>query len=109
MEKNKMDISSLVRIGFTLPTATDLSDFFANCAYIADYDTDDLVDGATVSDNGTNIGSVEALNSILKADTQYYKDIEAILTQKGNANPNMAEVKYVILFQKKSTDADWGA
>ena len=100
-----MEISDLVRIGFTLPTATDLSAFFGNVAYVGDMTSTDYVAGFTPNEKGDYIPSVDALKQVLKADTQYYKDVEALLTQKGNANPNMAEVKGVILFKTNEVES----
>lgn len=103
-----MNIDKLVKIGFTLPVATDLSAFFGNVAYIGDFTADNLVDGFVMPGNGVVvIDGSDALKQFLKADTQYYKDIDTILAQSGNPEPNRADVNTVIVFQK-TDEEDFG-
>jgi hypothetical protein len=101
-----LKLENLVKIGFTLPTATDLSAFFGNVAYIGNFTAEDLVSGFTMPANKVVIidGSV-ALKQFLKPDTQYYKDIDTILAQKGNTQPNMSDLNTIIVFQLTDEDS----
>ena len=40
-----ISLDKLVQIGFTLPTATDISAFFQNVGYLANITDSDVVDG----------------------------------------------------------------
>lgn len=102
-----MKIDNLINIGFTLTQATDITTFFKNVAYIADFENTDLLDEVIVPDAGLAISSMETLDATFKPSTQFYKDISDILTQKNNTSPNRSEVESVILFQKKTSDATW--
>ena len=88
-----ISIDKLVEIGFTVSQATDISNFFRNIGYAAKFDTDDLVDGYSIPANKVIIiDTTDTLKATFKADTQFYKDIECLLTQKGNTEPNKSNV-----------------
>lgn len=103
-----MQSSKLITFGITLPYATDLGVFFSSCAYIGDFITTDLVDGASVPAEGYfTFGSTEEVASVFLTTTQYYKDLVAIFTQNGNARPNQGKVQRVICFQKTGSHSTW--
>lgn len=96
-----MDINELVKIGFTLERATDLSEFFGNVGYVADFKSEHLITGYNVpSDKVIIVNNSDTLKQIFKADSQYYKDIDTLLAQNGNAEPNRGGVNKVLVFQK---------
>lgn len=100
-----ISIDKLVQIGFTVSQATDISKFFRNIGYIAKFVAADLVEGVTIPvDKIFKIDTVDSLKTIFKSDTQYYKDIECILTQRGNAQPNQSNVNQVVVYQMTETD-----
>lgn len=76
-------IDWLLRVGFTQAQVTDISAFFRNVGYAAKFTADDLVTGVNVSANKIfQISSYDALKTIFKSDTQFFKDIEAMFNQK---------------------------
>lgn len=100
-----ISIDKLVEIGFTLPQATDISAYLSNVGYIGDFTTTDLVDGYSVPENKVIvISSIDGLNSTFKSGNEYYSDIEALLTQKNNTNPNQSRVNEVVVFQMTDED-----
>lgn len=100
-----ISIDKLVQIGFTVSQATDISKFFRNIGYIAKFTADDLVEGATVpADKIIKIDTTDSLKTIFKSDTQFYKDLECLLTQKGNASPNQSNLNQVVVYQMSETD-----
>ena len=100
-----ISIDKLVEIGFTVSQATDISKFFRNIGYAAKFDTDDLVDGYSIPANKVIIiDTTDTLKATFKADTQFYKDIECLLTQKGNTEPNKSNVNQVVVYQATGTD-----
>ena len=103
-----MNIDELVRVGFTLSTATDLSAFFTNGAYVADFTEDDLLPGYEMPDNKMVVLQPDGHKQMFPADSVYYKDIETIFAQNGNAEPNRGGINNVIVFQK-TTESDFGA
>lgn len=100
-----ISIDKLVSIGFTVSQATDISKFFRNIGYMAKYTAADLVEGATIpTDKIIKIDTVDSLKTIFKSDTQFYKDLECLLNQKGNAEPNQSNVNQVVVYQVTETD-----
>lgn len=100
-----ISIDKLVSIGFTVSQATDLSTFFRNVGYIAKFATSDLVTGYTVPANKIiKIDTIDSLKAIFKPDTQFYKDIETMLIQKGNMKPNKSYVNNIIVYQASELD-----
>lgn len=100
-----ISIDKLVQIGFTVSQATDISKFFRNIGYIAKFTADDLVEGATVpADKIIKIDTTDSLKTIFKSDTQFYKDLECLLTQKGNVSPNQSNLNQVVVYQMSETD-----
>lgn len=101
-----ISIDKLVEIGFTLPQATDISAYLSNAGYIGDFAASDVVTGYSIPENKVIvISSIDSLNSIFKAGTKYYADIETILMQKNNTSPNQGRVNQVIIFQKSDEDS----
>lgn len=101
-----ISIDKLVEIGFTLPQATDISAYLSNAGYIGDFTSSDVVTGYSIPENKVIvISSIDSLNSIFKAGTKYYADIETILMQKNNTSPNQGRVNQVIIFQKSDEDS----
>lgn len=101
-----INIDKLVEIGFTLPQATDISAYLSNVGYIGDFTSTDLVSDYSVPENKVIvISSVDSLNSIFKPGTKYYSDIETLLVQKNNSNPNQGRVNQIIVFQKTDEDS----
>ena len=100
-----ISIDKLVEIGFTVSQATDISNFFRNIGYAAKFTTDDLVEGYSIPANKVIIiDTTDTLKATFKADTQFYKDIECLLTQKGNTEPNKSNVNQVVVYQAAGTD-----
>lgn len=104
-----MQITKLITFGISLPHATDLSAFFAGCAYIGDFVAVDLKSGVVVPASGYfTFTSAEDVANTFVETTQYYKDLTALFTQNGNARPNQGGVKTVICFQKTAGHTTWG-
>lgn len=100
-----ISIDKLVQIGFTVSQATDISKFFRNVGYLAKFTTSDLTEGAIIPANKIfKIDTVGSLKTIFKSDTQFYKDIECLLTQKGNTKPNQSNLNQVVVYQAVGTD-----
>lgn len=90
--------NELVKIGFTVAEATNISAFFRNIGYLT-VGTDAVITGVEIpSDNVLVIDSMDTLNATLKSDSQEYQDISTILTQNGNLNPNRGQVNNVIVY-----------
>lgn len=102
-----MDIDKLIKIGLTLSSATNLDAFFSRNAYIADFEESDMVPGFAMPKDKYLEINLSALKQFLKADTQYYRDIDTLLAQNGNSKPNQGGVSSVIVFQK-TDEADFG-
>ena len=93
------NISQFVTVGFTLSKSTSLAIFFSNVGYLCTATTADFVSGYVIPDNKViNIATIEGLKEVFKSDTQYYKDIETLLTQKGNLRPNKSGVNEVVVY-----------
>lgn len=100
-----ISIDKLVEIGFTVSQATDISNFFRNIGYAAKFDSDDMVEGYSIPSNKIIIiDTTDTLKATFKADTQFYKDIECLLNQKGNTEPNKSNVNQVVVYQATGTD-----
>ena len=100
-----ISIDKLVQIGFTVSQATDISKFFRNVGYMAKFVAADLVEGATIPTNKIfKIDTIDSLKTIFKSDTQFYKDLECLLTQKGNMKPNQSNLNQVVVYQVTETD-----
>ncbi|MBO8430887.1 DUF3383 family protein [Spirochaetes bacterium] len=100
-----ISIDKLVEIGFTVSQATDISNFFRNIGYAAKFDSDDMVEGYNIPSNKIIIiDTTDTLKATFKADTQFYKDIECLLNQKGNTEPNKSNVNQVVVYQATGTD-----
>lgn len=100
-----ISIDKLVQIGFTVLQATDISKFFRNIGYAAKFTAADLVEGTTIpTDKIFKIDTTDSLKTIFKSDTQFYKDLECLLTQKGNAKPNQSNLNQVVVYQVTETD-----
>ena len=90
--------NELVKIGFTVAQATNISAFFRNIGYLT-VGTDAVITGVEIpSDNVLVIDSMDTLNATLKSDSQEYQDIATVLTQNGNLNPNRGQVNNVIVY-----------
>lgn len=102
-----VNIDWLVRVGFTQSQITDISAFFRNIGYAAKWTTADLVTAVITPTNGIfQISSIDGLKAIFKSDTQFYKDIEAMLNQKTNSTQDQSRLNNVIVYQ--ATGADYG-
>ena len=102
-----ISIDKLVSIGFTVAQATDISKFFRSIGYAAKFTADDLVDGYSIPANKVIIiDSVDTLKTIFLSSTQFYKDIETLLVQKGNTKPNQSNVQQVVVYQAAGTNYD---
>ena len=100
-----ISIDKLVEIGFTVSQATDISNFFRNIGYAAKFDNDDMVEGYSIPLNKIIIiDTTDTLKATFKADTQFYKDIECLLNQKGNTEPNKSNVNQIVVYQATGTD-----
>lgn len=93
------NISQFVTVGFTIRKATSLAIFFSNVGYLCTATQNDFVSGFVLPLNKViNIATIEGLKEVFKSDTQYYKDIETLLTQKGNLRPNKSGVNEVVVY-----------
>lgn len=100
-----INIDWLVRVGFTQSQITDISAFFRNIGYAAKWTTADLVNAVVAPTNGIfQISSIDGLKAIFKSDTQFYKDIEAMLNQKTNSTQDQSKLNNVIVYQATGTD-----
>ena len=100
-----INIDWLVRVGFTQSQITDISAFFRNIGYAAKWTSEDLVAAVVVPKNGIfQINSIDGLKGIFKADTQFYKDIEAMLNQKTNSTQDQSKLNTVVVYQATGTD-----
>lgn len=100
-----ISIDKLVQIGFTVSQATDISKFFRNVGYMAKFVAADLVEGTIIPTNKIfKIDTIDSLKTIFKSDSQFYKDLECLLTQKGNMKPNQSNLNQVIVYQVTETD-----
>lgn len=100
-----INIDWLVRVGFTQSQITDISAFFRNIGYAAKWTTTDLVNAVVAPTNGIfQISSIDGLKAIFKSDTQFYKDIEAMLNQKTNSTQDQSRLNNVIVYQATGTD-----
>lgn len=100
-----ISIDKLVEIGFTVSQATDIANFFRNIGYAAKFDNDDLVEDYSIPLNKIIIiDTIDTLKDTFKSDTQFYKDIECLLMQKGNTEPNKSNVNQVVVYQAMGTD-----
>ena len=100
-----INIDWLVRVGFTQSQITDISAFFRNIGYAAKWTTSDLVSAVVSPTNGIfQINSIDGLKGIFKSDTQFYKDIEAMLNQKTNSTQDQSRLNNVIVYQATGTD-----
>lgn len=98
-------IDWLVRVGFTQAQVTDISAFFRNVGYAAKFTADDLVTGVNVPANKIfQISSYDALKTIFKSDTQFFKDIEAMFNQKTNSTQDQSKLNNVVVYQVTETD-----
>lgn len=93
------NISQFVKVSFFIRKATSLAIFFSNLGYLCTASASDFVDGFSIPTNKViSIATIEGLKEVFKADTQYYKDIETFLTQKGNLRPNKSGANEVIVY-----------
>lgn len=93
------NISQFVKTSFLIRKATSLAIFFSNVGYLCTATNDDFVSGYSLPTNKIiNIATIEGLKEVFKSDTQYYKDIETFLTQKGNLRPNKSGANEVIVY-----------
>jgi hypothetical protein len=93
------NIDQFVKVGFTISKATSLAIFFSNIGYLCTATQGDFVDGYTIPTNKIiAIATIETLKDTFKSDTQYYKDIETLLTQRNNLRPNKSGVNEVIVY-----------
>lgn len=93
------NIDQFVKVGFTISKATSLAIFFSNIGYLCTAQQSDFVDGYVIPANKIiAISTIETLKETFKSSTQYYKDIETLLTQKNNLRPNKAGVNSVIVY-----------
>lgn len=100
-----INIDWLVRVGFTQSQITDISAFFRNIGYAAKWTSEDLVAAVVAPKNGIfQINSIDGLKGIFKADTQFYKDIEAMLNQKTNSTQDQSKLNTVVVYQATGTD-----
>lgn len=98
-------IDWLVRVGFTQAQVTDISAFFRNVGYAAKFTADDLITGVSVPANKIfEISSYDALKTIFKSDTQFFKDIEAMFNQKTNSTQDQSKLNNVVAYQVTETD-----
>ena len=98
-------LDKLVSMGFTVAQATVINKLFKRVGYAAKFTTNDLVSGASIPANKIiQINTISGLKEIFKADTQFYIDIETILTQKGNTNPWQGNVETVVVYQVSESD-----
>ena len=105
-----ISIDKLVEIGFTLPQSTDISAYLSNIGYIGTYTSTDMLATASIpTDKVVVFSDLEGLKAYFLPDKQIYKDIECILTQKGNTNPNRSGLNNVIVYQKQVGQANYGA
>lgn len=100
-------LDKLVSMGFTVAQATVINKLFKRVGYAAKFTTSDLVSGVVIPENKIfQINSIDGLKEIFKSDTQFYIDIETILTQKGNTNPWQGKVETVVVYHV--TESDYG-
>ncbi len=100
-----INIDWLVRVGFTQSQITDISAFFRNIGYAAKWTAEDLVVTGLYPTNGIfQINSIDGLKGIFKSDTQFYKDIEAMINQKTNSTQDQSKLNTVIVYQATGTD-----
>lgn len=93
------NISQFVKVSFQIRKATSLAIFFSNVGYLCTATSDDFVTGYVLPTNKViNIATIEGVKEVFKSDTQYYKDIETLLTQKGNLRPNKSGINEVIVY-----------
>jgi len=93
------NIDQFVKVGFSISKATSLAIFFSNYGYLCTATIDDFVDGYILPpSNIILLATVEDLQKVFKTDTQYYKDIETLLLQKGNLRPNRAGINNVVVY-----------
>ena len=93
------NIDQFVKVGFTISKATSLAIFFSNIGYLCTAQQSDFVSGYTIPTNKIiAIATIETLKDTFKSDTQYYKDIETLLTQRNNLRPNKSGVNEVIVY-----------
>lgn len=93
------NISQFVKVSFQIKKATSLAIFFSNVGYLCTATDSDFVSGFVLPTNKViSIASIEGLKEVFKSDTQYYKDIETFLTQKGNLRPNKSGANEVIVY-----------
>ena len=98
-------LDKLVSMGFTVAQATVINKLFKRVGYAAKFTTNDLVSGASIPANKIiQINTISGLKEIFKTDTQFYIDIETILTQKGNTNPWQGNVETVVVYQVSESD-----
>ena len=104
------NIDQFVSVGFTISRATSLAIFFSNIGYLCTATQSDFVDGYEIPENKIiAIATIETLKETFKSSTQYYKDIETLLTQKGNLRPNKSGVNNVIVYVATlSSGEDYG-
>lgn len=93
------NIDQFVKVGFTISKATTLAIFFSNFGYLCTATQDDFVSGYVIPTNKIiAIATIDQLKRVFKTDTQYYKDIETLLVQKGNLRPNKSGINEVIVY-----------
>lgn len=102
------NLDKLVSMGFTINQATVLTKLFKRIGYAGKFTAEDLVGDVSVSENAIfEINSIEGLKAVFKSDSQVYKDIETIFTQKANNNPWQSKVETVVVYQIASK-VDYG-
>ena len=100
------NLDKLVSMGFTINQATVLTKLFKRIGYAGKFTAEDLV--ADVENRSIfEINSIEGLKAVFKSDSQFYKDIETIFTQKANNNPWQSKVETVVVYQIPS-EVDYG-
>ena len=93
------NIDQFVKVGFSISKATSLAIFFSNVGYLCTASQSDFVGGYVIPANKIiNIATIETLKETFKSDTQYYKDIETLITQKSNLRPNKSGLNEVIVY-----------
>lgn len=102
------NLDKLVSMGFTINQATVLTKLFKRIGYAGKFTAENLVGDVSVSGNAIfEINSIEGLKAVFKSDSQVYKDIETIFTQKANNNPWQSKVETVVVYQIPS-EVDYG-
>lgn len=92
-----LPIEDLVQVGFTLPSAKSLDEYFRNVGYLTT-DKTCVNEGIEIPEDGVMVLDRLSYVNVLKSDSQEFIDIDTAFVQNANTNPNKGNVNNIIVY-----------